>query len=189
MGPPPGGEASSYYNTTTTTTTGSRDVNVQQQQDENTWYGRVTGMVRRTPSPEQFFDSARKGVMGGMAAAGAALGSIMEDSDEQDDRGVKRRTERRDLREEREGFSDHERWSEEADGRERVSAVEAESERRAENARSLRDEKGKGRTKKAVAVVVSADTSADIYDEDENAGYTTEHAVSHPDLTRGKHSS
>jgi hypothetical protein len=114
-----------------------------------------------------------------MAAAGAALGSIMEGgSDEEYDerRGSSRTRERRSRTEERDGFSDHERWSEEAEEKQRVSAVEAESERRAKVARNVRDEKGKGRAKRAVAVVVSAD--AVNIEADSNAGYTTEHAVS-----------
>ena len=181
--PPPGGEASSYYNTTTTE---SRSVNVQQsesQQDESTWYGRMTGAIKRTPSPQNLFDSATRQVTAGMAAAGAALGSIMETGEESDeqyaDRRVKKsRESRKEKTEEREGFSDHERWSEEADERQRVTVVDAESNRRADTARSLRDDKGKSRAKKAVAVVVSADTHDNV--EDENAGYMTEHAVSRP---------
>lgn len=119
-----------------------------------------------------------------MAAGYAALGSIMEGSDEEfDERGNRRRGDRNSKRDKRndEGFSDHERWSEEADERQRVtaSAVEAESERRADAARSLRDDKGKRSAKKAVAVVVSADTNADIgYSNDSSAEFTTEHAVS-----------
>ena len=180
--PPPGGEASSYYNTSET-----RDVNTQysQQQDSGTWYGRVAGVVKRTPSPQQFFDTASKGVTAGMAAAGAALGSIMEGgSDEEYDqrRQGSRTKERKTRTEERDGFSDHERWSEEADDPQRVGVVEAESERRAKTARSVRDEKGKGRAKRAVAVVVSADTAN--MDHDLSAGYTTEHAVSILPTTR-----
>ena len=181
--PPVGGEAASYYNTETRSRSTAEVVEQQQQQEDGTWYGRMTGAIRRTPSPQQFFDSASKGVTASMAAAGAALGSIMEDSDEhyeEDPRRASRGGERRvDRREDREGFSDHERWSEEADERLRVSGVEAESERRADTARSLRDGRGKGRAKKVVAVVVSADTNADV-EEEENAAYRTEHAVRTP---------
>jgi hypothetical protein len=182
--PPPGGEASTYYNQSSTTTQ-SRDVNVQQSQQDGTWYGRVQGVIKRTPSPQQVFDSATKGVSAGMAAAGAALGSIMEGSDEEYD---DRRRRGRDSRRNDEGFSDHERWSEEADERQRVSAsaVEVESSRRADNARSLRGEKGTRGAKKAVAVVVSADTFTDVgYNDHSSAEFTTEHAVSRPGLVRG----
>ena len=182
-GPPPGGEAASYYQQDSQ----SRDVYAsgQQQHDEAGWYGRVQGVMRRTPSPQQFFENASKQVSAGWAAAGAALGSIVEeekDDDYEDSRRAirseERRAERRTAgREEREkeGFSDHERWSEEADEKQRVSTVEAESSRRVGAARE--DGKGKGRAKRAVAVVVSADTDVDMQ-ADEGAGYRTEHAVS-----------
>lgn len=141
--------------------------------------------MRRTPSPQQFFDSASKQVSAGFAAAGAALGSIVEE--ERDDnyedsrraiRSEERREERRTTRKEdreKEGFSDHERWSEEADERQRVSTVDVESSKRVSAAKD--QGKGKGRAKRSVAVVVSADTGAD-FNVDENSGFRTEHAVS-----------
>lgn len=156
------GEASSYYGSSSQAQ--SRSV----QRDDNTFIGRMTGAIKRTPSPQQFFDSASKQVMGGLAAAGSALGSIME-VDSNGDRDEYRR------RDENDGFSDHERWSEEADERQRITAVEGESGRRAEAARSAREEKGKGRSKRAVAIVVSADVdSGDAIHEE---AFHTEHAV------------
>lgn len=83
---------------------------------------------------------------------------------------------------EKEGFSDHERWSEEADEKQRVSAVDAGSSRRVDTAKD--QGKGKGRAKRSVAVVVSADTGSDAT-ADDNSGYRTEHAVS-PSLNRIK---
>lgn len=161
-----------------------------QQHDDGSWYGRMQGVMRRTPSPQQFFDSASKQVSAGWAAAGAALGSIVEeekDDDYEDSRRAIRSEERRSERRtagkeerEKEGFSDHERWSEEADEKQRVSNVEADSSRRVGAARE--EGKGKSRAKRAVAVVVSADTDVDIQ-ADEAAGYRTEHAVS-PSLRR-----
>lgn len=179
---PPGGEAASYYQQDSQ----SRDVYASghEQHDESGWYGRVQGVMRRTPSPQQFFDNASKQVSAGFAAAGAALGSIVEeerDDDYEDGRRVNRSEERRVERRaagkderEKEGFSDHERWSEEADERQRVSTVEAGSSRRASAAKD--QGKGKGRAKRAVAVVVSANTDSDFADE--TSGYRTEHAVS-----------
>ncbi|KAK3712568.1 hypothetical protein LTR37_009011 [Vermiconidia calcicola] len=163
-----GGEASSYYNTTTTTTTESRNVQQQQEQyqaDDGSWYGRIAGTMRRTPSPQQFFDSASRG----MAAAGAALGSIIEaGSDEEFDERRQRREGRDGDRATREeGFSDHERWSEEADER-----VNAGSERRAGSL--SRKRKGKGM--KSVAVVVSADSSIGEVGYDDDSDFRTEHA-------------
>lgn len=133
----------------------------------------------------------------------AALGSIWEDTGEEEvyderqyssedgrvgqtrsDRNGERRV-RTAEEKEKEGFSDHERWSEEAEEQQqRVGVVEAESERRAEGARNVREGKGKGRAKRAVAVVVSADTDAEVGGEGEGEedGVRVEHAVSffHP---------
>lgn len=155
------GEASSYYGSSQTQ---SRDV----QRDDNTFIGRMTGAIKRTPSPQQFFDSASKQVMGGLAAAGSALGSIME-VDSNADRDEYRRHDDRD------GFSDHERWSEEADERQRITAVEAESGKRVEAARSAREEKGKSKSKRTVAIVVSSDYDAG--DEFDDGAFHTEHGV------------
>jgi hypothetical protein len=100
------------------------------------------------------------------------LGRIMEE--DRDDYYRVERRERSQGNENREGFSDHERWSEEAEEKMRSGPVDAESEKRV---RSAREEKGKGKNKKTVAVVVSAASEHDGAD-DEDAAYHTEHAVS-----------
>lgn len=192
----PGGEAASYYDQSQSYRGGaargqqgseSRDVDATQQQGG--WYDRVTGIFQRTPSPQQLMSSAGK--LGTAAMAG--LGSILEDGGEEDDqayderrnqqqsstRSTRRRRsdEERDRRQqlkeqdraarEREGFSDHERWSEEAEEQSnRISIVEKESERRAESARE--QGKGKGRKGRSVAVVVNADVrdGGEVHDDD-----------------------
>lgn len=138
----------------------------------------MRGAIRRTPSPQQFFDSASKQVGAAAAAAGAALGSIIEEDKDGFYEDGSRRRERRGRDGEGEVFSDHERWSEEAEEKTRVGAVEAESGKRADAAlRSARDDKGKGKSKKAVAVVVSADSGSDsAYEQDTT--FQSEHAVS-----------
>ncbi|KAK5705655.1 hypothetical protein LTR17_021479 [Elasticomyces elasticus] len=173
---PAGGEAASYYGTRST----------QQQhegygEDGQTFFGQVRGAMRRTPSPQQFYDQASKQVSAGLAAAGGVLGSIMEDGDEPEHEHDYRRVDERrgDVREERreeqrEGFSDHERWSEEAEEKERDrGVVEVESERRADAARSGRSTGGEGkqRARKTVAVVVSADTNMDGKMDEEDIIY------------------
>ncbi|KAK5715623.1 hypothetical protein LTR15_010269 [Elasticomyces elasticus] len=183
---PPGGEAASYY--------GNSRSGQQQHEGygeeaggEQTFFGQVRGAMRRTPSPQQFYDQASKQVSAGLAAAGGVLGSIMEDGDEHEQESYGRREgERRggsggggEVREERreeqrEGFSDHERWSEEAEEKERDrGVVEVESERRADAARSGRSTGGEGkqRQRKTVAVVVSADTNMDGKMDDEDIIY------------------
>jgi hypothetical protein len=171
MPPPVGGEAASYY--------AGRSTHAQtQQQQDASWYGQVRGAIRRTPSPQQFFDSASKQVGAAAAAAGAALGSIIEEDKDpyyEDDNG------RRGRAGEGEVFSDHERWSEEAEEKTRIGAVEAESGKRADAAlRSARDGKG-SKSKRTVAVVVSAGSGSEsAYEHDTT--YHSEHAVSLPDI-------
>ncbi|TKA80386.1 hypothetical protein B0A55_01912 [Friedmanniomyces simplex] len=185
-GPPPApgggggeGEAASYYGHDAQQSRGQEQHDEHYEEGQQTFFGQVRGAMRRTPSPQQFLDHASKQVSAGIAAAGSALGSIMEDPENDrhgyDDRVdgeqvQRRRGERREDRE-REGFSDHERWSEEADEKVRVGMVEAESERRADAARSGREDKGKGRARKTVAVVVSADTNMDGKIDEEDIVY------------------
>jgi len=173
-----GGEAASYYGS-------SRAAHHDDQNDDEhdqTFFGQVRGAMRRTPSPQQFLDQASKQVSAGIAAAGSALGSIMEDNESghggyDDRRNQSRSQSRRREDREREGFSDHERWSEEADEKVRVrGVVEQESERRADAAKRSRS-KDKGRTRKSVAIVVSADTNMDGKMDDADIVYDT-HAVS-----------
>ena len=171
--PAPGGEAASYYAGRSTTHTEQQ----QRQNDDASWYGQVRGAIRRTPSPQQFFDSASKQMGAAAAAAGAALGSIIEE-DKDKDLYYEEGSRRRGREGEGEVFSDHERWSEEAEEKTRVGAVEAESGKRADAAlRSSRDGKGKS-NKKTVAVVVNSEFGRDsAYDQDTT--YHSEHAVSH----------
>lgn len=169
--PPVGGEAASYYSANSA----SRDVLLQEAPDESSWFGQVRGAMRRTPSPQQFFDSASKHVGGAVAAAGAALGSIIEE-DGQDVPRRDERVERRERREEREGFSDHERWSEETEEKQRGDEdVALETNRRVDAAVG---QDGKMPPRKTVAVVVSADAASHDDDDDDDAAFNTEHAVS-----------
>lgn len=172
--PPPGGESASYY-------TDAQSRSVGAERGEQTLGGWVQGAIRRTPSPQQFFDQTSKHISAGVAAVGAVAGAALSSITEEDHENVNgRRTRSRKEREE--GFSDHERWSEEADEKERVVATSSESrdavEKHAESfnasVRSGREDRGKGRAKKNVAVVVSAESGLDADDEDPE--YRTEHA-------------
>ncbi|CZT17971.1 uncharacterized protein RCC_03810 [Ramularia collo-cygni] len=150
--PPPGvseqygGNASSYY---AESSTQSRSA---EQRTDATFFTRMSGAIRRTPSPQQFFDSASRQVVAAGAAAGAALSSIME-VDSNGDRHE------RVARDERDGFSDHERWSE-----------EAEELQKTDNGRG----KGKERAKRTVAVVLSAESHSSYTAHDDSA-FHTEH--------------
>ncbi|KAK5134316.1 hypothetical protein LTR08_006745 [Meristemomyces frigidus] len=190
--PPVGGEAASYYGDASAQRSRSRgrddyapdhdDDDDDDDDDGPSFLGTMRGVIARTPSPQQFFDHASQRVTAGFAAAGGVLGSIMEDGDggkegEMAGAGGQRRRRSRGG-EEREGFSDHERWSEEAYEAKTRGGVEGESERRAVDAVSREQAGGKGRpARKTVAVVVTADTNMDGKMDDQDIVYT-EHAVS-----------
>ncbi|KAI9655695.1 MAG: hypothetical protein M1829_000607 [Trizodia sp. TS-e1964] len=77
---------------------------------------RMSGALRRTPSPQQLIEGASKSVVAGMAAAGAAVGGVLSSIREED----------------RDDFADHDRWSQEAEARSgaggKVSRAEAGSQ-------------------------------------------------------------
>ena len=104
------------------------------------WSTRVSGALRRSPSPQQFFDSAGKTITAGVAAAGAAMGSALAAIREED----------------KNAYADHETWSEEAD---------AKRDRPSRSSQKTKDSAGKRR--KTVAIVVSADAHIDNTDPDD----------------------
>ncbi|KAH6644465.1 hypothetical protein C7974DRAFT_460029 [Boeremia exigua] len=112
---------------------------------------RVQGVIRRTPSPQQVFDSVSKKTAAGWAAAGAALASIREE--DKDD-----------------AYGDHSRWSEEAAIRRSLDAQAADQPRVA--SRSASNPAAK---RKTVVVVVSAESLTDTPDDD--APYRSENAT------------
>ena len=151
----------------------------QAQPYENQSYmARMSGALRRTPSPQQFMEGASRSVVAGVAAAGAVVGSALSSIREED----------------KNAYKDHKTWSEEAESR--LPGVSPGSSGRGE-LRSMSDPKisplprtsygsngqpGSQRTglnnvrRKTVAIVVSADSSLDDIDEDEGSFH--EHAVS-----------
>ena len=149
--------------------------NVTGQMQEGTLFDRVQGAIRRTPSPQQMMDIAGKRVAAGVAAAGAAVGSALSAIHEED----------RD-------YEDHERWSEEAEIKNTVTAASAESATAVAThaeafASSVRDgpsattstlAPATGTKRKTVAVVVSGESVLSGLDE-EQGSYTTEQAVRH----------
>ena len=68
---------------------------------ESSVMARMSGALRRTPSPQQFLDETRRVVTGGVAAVGAAVGGALSSIREEDKRD----------------YEDHSRWSEEAEAR------------------------------------------------------------------------
>lgn len=142
------------------------------QRDDISFLERVGGAMRRTPSPQQLFSSASRQVSAGLAAAGSALGSIMEIDSNADHLELRDRS--RSRHSEKGGFSDHERWSEEATEKTRIGTVTTESARRVGTVTGAKTERGKAKAKKTVAVVVSASLDASI--KAEQTAYHTEHA-------------
>ena len=129
--------------------------------------GRVSGALRRTPSPQQLFDGASRRVAAGVAAAGAAVGGALS-SIREEDRGH---------------YEDHTRWSEEAAARASVSRTQSGHY---EGARQLGSTtqpqlsfapKRAGDRRKAVAIVVSAERKHHGNHDDE-VRYIQTHAVS-----------
>lgn len=121
-------------------------------------------ILRRTPSPQQAFDSVKKMGVAGVVAAGAVVGRGLSAIREE---GSERSHSERRVNEE--GFSDHERWSEEA---EKIHNQE-ESSRSAGGSSKL----PAGSRKKTVAVVVSAEVMLENLRDDDGGKYHSEHAV------------
>ena len=114
---------------------------------------RMSGAIRRTPSPQQIFDGASRRVVAGVTAAGAVVGGALSSIREED----------------KQDFEDHSRWSEEAESR----TGEAASTSRARQGSQPGAKPGK---RKTVAIVLSADT--DYHGHSADVSYHQEHAVS-----------
>ncbi|KAF3043556.1 hypothetical protein E8E11_006802 [Didymella keratinophila] len=123
---------------------------------------RVQGVIRRTPSPQQVFDTVSKKTAAGWAAAGAALASIREE--DKDD-----------------AYGDHSRWSEEAAIRRNVEAQSAQSNSAVDEqarafAASVRGSgNNAGGKRKTVVLVVSAESLMDAHDD--GGAYRSENAT------------
>lgn len=135
-----------------------------ENQDESTLVARMSGALRRTPSPQQSYDWATKKVAAGVAAAGAMVGGALNS-----------------IREgPQEDYEDHERWSEEADNRDnqrepnkgikRQGTADEFFEGKVEMPRQASISSKK---RKTVAIVVSA-----VEHESDGLGELGQHAVS-----------
>ena len=133
---------------------------------EESFVTRMSGALRRTPSPQQILDGASKRVAAGVAAAGAAVGGALSSITEED----------------KHDYEDHRSWSEEAESQSGAAAsktirkgpvmVDNEAANKGRQAQSIIQGGSKGRS---VAIVVSA---ASDYDHDHDASYHQEQAVS-----------
>jgi hypothetical protein len=122
---------------------------------------RMQGAVRRTPSPQQFFDQAGRRISAGAVAAGAAVagavGGALSSIREED----------------KTAYEDHTRWSEEAVTSRMAGSYSAGAPQLPASA--------KGDRRKAVAIVVSAELPHNP-DGTEDPSYFQEHAVSREHL-------
>lgn len=164
--PPPGYGAEASGDPSFPTRDGSREV-----QDVSTgMMARMSGAIRRTPSPQQILDEASRRVAAGVAAAGAVVGGALSS-----------------IREEsRDDYGDHSRWSEEADMRVAQRDVprdqadpsvasatsqphsnvrEPEARMKDDIVKSTAPSKPQPK-RKTVAIVVSAETSGDLHKAD-----------------------
>ncbi|KAF2138102.1 uncharacterized protein K452DRAFT_277856 [Aplosporella prunicola CBS 121167] len=134
------------------------------REEEGGFMARMSGAIRRTPSPQQVFDSASRRVAAGVAAAGAAFGGALSAIREED----------------RDDFGDHSRWSEEA-ARRQVEAQSAESSAAVGAHTDAFNASLKGPSqalkagvkRKTVVVVVSADFMG--FNDDEHGLDNTDH--------------
>lgn len=131
--------------------------------DDAGMMARMHNTLRRTPSPQQIFDGAKRVATAGVAAAGAYVGGLAS------------------IREENRGdFEDHSRWSEEVESRDNERSQQVE-----EAALSGALPTPRGATsgkKKSVAIVVSSTSPHGLEDS------TFEHAVSsNPQFSIIKH--
>merc|ERR1712093_816474 len=118
-------------------------------EESQSYMARMSGALRRTPSPQQVFDSASRSVVGGIGAVGDVVGSALGSIREED----------------RNAFRDHNAWSEEAEARS-IPAQAPIDMRSSENipgvAPSQRMPVNNGK-RKTVAIVVSADSHSDDF--------------------------
>ncbi|KAK8245430.1 hypothetical protein HDK77DRAFT_253167 [Phyllosticta capitalensis] len=135
---------------------------IRAAEDEG-FVARMSGAIRRTPSPQQVFDNASKKLAAGVSAAGTAFGAALASIRE----------------EERNDYADHSRWSEEA-----ARQVEAQSSESAAAVRAnidafaeaTRQSSGPD-VRKKVAIVLSADAAA--HEEEQGAYHEQASILSH----------
>lgn len=127
-------------------------------EESSSYMARMSGALKRTPSPQQFFDGASKTVVAGMAAAGVVVGNALSSIREED----------------KNAYKDHKTWSEEAESRGAGKGTDI-----AVSGSKTQSQKGplssSNTKKKSIAVVISADADGDGLDD--GGDYHHEHAV------------
>lgn len=127
-------------------------------EESSSYMARMSGALKRTPSPQQFFDSASRTVVAGVTAAGAVVGNTLASIREED----------------KNAYKDHKTWSEEAESRKATADTGVATS--VAKTQSQRGPGPSGNTKrKTIAVVISADADGDGLDDGDD--YHHEHAV------------
>lgn len=127
-------------------------------EESQSYMARMSGALRRTPSPQQFMEGASRSIVAGVAATGAIVGNALSSIREED----------------RNAYKDHKTWSEEADRQPDVipgpaPGIEMRSVDEAGTIATATSKAPVGnQRRKTVAIVVSADTNDDgMMDEDD----------------------
>ncbi len=139
----------------------------QRPEESQSFMARMSGALRRSPSPQQMFEGASRSVVGGITAAGTMVGSALG----------------RIMEEDKNAYKDHERWSEEAEARHAGVSPGPEHqgiEMRSESEPTVVPAQQVSEKRKTVAIVVSADTGSDYFEDDGEEFH--EHAVSNINL-------
>jgi hypothetical protein len=130
----------------------------QPSDGSSSYVARMSGALKRAPSPQEIFDNAARTVTAGVGAVGAVVGSALSSIREED----------------KNAFKDHKTWSEEAELRKTGASTGAASttsktlpQRQSASASNVK--------RRTVAVVISADADGDGLDD--GGDYHTEHAV------------
>lgn len=134
MSRPPGGEASSYFRETDTRNVNTRDISTgQPPQEEQTFFGRMSNALGITSvtggsTSNQNNYSAGGWASGALAAAGSMVGGAVNsvvgnNNDSYEERRETRNVSISGTGEQRNHFSDQEKWSEEADKPERKDTM------------------------------------------------------------------
>ncbi|KAF4629595.1 hypothetical protein G7Y89_g8552 [Cudoniella acicularis] len=122
-------------------------------EESQSYMARMSGALRRTPSPQQVFDGVSRTVVGGVVAAGAVVGSALSSIREED----------------KNAYKDHKTWSEEAESRRAgVNPIPGPIELRSESGvvPTQRTPVSSGK-RKTVAIVLSAEDNPDDLEDDE----------------------
>jgi hypothetical protein len=131
---------------------------VRPTEETSGYIARMSGALRRAPSPQQILDSTSRTVVAGVAAAGAVVGSALSSIREED----------------KNAYKDHKTWEEEAEARKAISSSSTALASSSMHSQKMPVSQETGR-RKTVAVVVSADADGDGMDDGED--YMQEHAV------------